>query len=303
MSDLFDQLTSISAIEALIAGGIRESDVLEYKVASKPFNDRDKAELAKDVTGMANSLGGLIIYGVATHATDKTLPQSLTPVDVKNVETVDRVINSQIRPPIAGLRKRAIPEVDPLVLLLDVPESQEPPHQNLYDRRYYRRSGTECLPMEHDLVALKFGRRLTPVLDLVIQPISSPDSFEGEPAWTNSARVSLFIHNIGRRVGRDVQTVLQLPPATLAQVRDVRGNLVNIDALYPGIQARQFGYHTSVYHPGMKTSVAELDFRFAKTPSTLMPDSPLIEWTLLADEMSPRTGVVTLASLGWVLPR
>jgi len=303
MSDLFDQLTSLAAIESLVAEGARESEVLEYKTAEVPFNDRDKAEIAKDVTGMANSLGGVIVYGVATDPADKTLPQKIVPIEVKNVETLDRVINAQIRPPIVGLRRRLIPEINPQVLLLDVPESQDPPHQSLHDKRYYRRSGSECLPMEHDLVALKFGRRLSPVLDIVFMPTTAPASYDGEPLWTNLSHIRLFVRNVGHRVGREVVILMRFPPAPLVQIQDVSLTLQNIDRLYEGIQARQFSSHTNVYHPGMNTSVVELGFRFPKAEADALRRAVLIEWTLFADEMSPRTGVVTLETLGWTLPQ
>jgi hypothetical protein len=302
MPDLFDQLTSLANIEALIAEGSRESEVLEYKTAGSPFTDREKAEVVKDLTGMANSLGGLIVYGVATDPTDKTLPVKVVPIEPKNIETLDRVINAQVRPPIQGIRKRLIPEVNPRLMLVDVPESQDPPHQSLYDKRYYRRSGVECLPMEHDLVALKFGRRLSPVLELVPQPLSAPGDYQGDPPWTVPCRLRFFINNLGRRVGREVVALLRFPASSMLQVHDFRHTLENIDRLYDGIQARQFGNHTSVYHPGMNTSVAEIDFSFAKAEKSSLAELPLIEWTLFADEMLPRTGVVTLDSIGWRLP-
>ena len=239
MPTLFDQLTSLASIDALIAEGARESEVLEYKTADLVFTDRDKAELVKDVTGMANSLGGLIVYGVATDPTDKTLPRRIVPINPRNIETLDRVINAQVRPPIDGIRRRLVPEANPQLLLIDIPESQDPPHQSLYDKRYYRRSGVECLPMEHDLVALKFGRRLSPALDLIMQPTSAPGEYQGGPPWTTQSNVRLFIQNVGRRVGREVVALLRFPAATIVRIQDVRNSLMNIDRLYEGIHARQ----------------------------------------------------------------
>jgi predicted HTH transcriptional regulator len=135
MSALFDDLKSIGDIEALVAAKIRESEVLEYKRADEIFSDRAKIELVKDVTGMANSLGGLIVYGVATDPKDKTCPFEIVPININNIETIDRVINAQVKPYILGIRKCLIPEADPRVLLVDIPESQDPPHQNLYDKK------------------------------------------------------------------------------------------------------------------------------------------------------------------------
>ena len=59
---MFDELTTIERVQALIDGGVRESQTLEYKTASAPFGDKEKNEVAKDVSAMANSGGGTIIF-------------------------------------------------------------------------------------------------------------------------------------------------------------------------------------------------------------------------------------------------
>jgi hypothetical protein len=301
MAGLFESLKTLTDVQSLIDDHSRESEVLEYKRASSAFTDKSKKEIAKDVSAMANSLGGVIIYGVATDGDDKTLPVSIKPIDRKNVETLDRVINAQISPPIHGLRTRLIPADEPQVLVVDIPPSEDPPHQSLYDKLYYRRSGTECLPMEHDLVALKFGRKLAPVLDLVFQPISSPTRFEGEPlSSSGQARVRIFVRNDGRRIGRYLTLLLQFPPSDVVQIVDYMNTLQNIDALHPGQQARQFGNDQSVYHPGVNTSIVELGLTFSLPLGVERQTEPLIRWTLFADEMAPRQGEVSMQDLGWI---
>ncbi|MCO5125598.1 MAG: ATP-binding protein, partial [Rhizobacter sp.] len=265
------------------------------------FTDRDKTELAKDVSGMANSLGGLIVYGIATDPVDKTLPRRISPIEKRNVETLDRVINSQVRPPIAGMRKRLIPEVEPQVLLLAVPESEDPPHQSLYDKRYYRRSGVECLPMEHDLVALKFGRKLSPLLDLAVHPLDGPSEYQSDLPWTVPVGVRVIVKNVGRRVGRDVLTMLVFPPVEVVRIHGSAHNMANLDDLSEGSQVRQV-ISAIAHHPSASVLVAELKLSFSRAAATRLSREPLIEWTVYADEMSPRTGTVSLATLGWVLP-
>src|SRR6266446_8203445 len=135
MPALADTLNEISDIQALIDGAVRESEALEYKTASAAFSDSEKGEIAKDVSAMANSGGGTIIYGVGTHRSDKTRPSSIQRIHIKNVETFDRVFNSQIKPPIKGVRKKLIPQDAPQIMIIDVPESENPPHQSLYDKK------------------------------------------------------------------------------------------------------------------------------------------------------------------------
>lgn len=299
MTGLFDSVSTLDDLQALIDDGTRESEVLEYKTATSPFSESDKKEIAKDVTAMANSLGGLIIYGVSANPTDKTLPQAIAPIDKKNIETFDRVLNAQVRPPIRGLRKKLIPPTDPKVLVVEVPPSEDPPHQSLYEKRYYRRSGSECLAMDHDLIALKFGRKLAPALDLVFAPLAAPSVFAGEPPWSNEAHLRLLISNGGRRIGRHVRLILRFPSTEAVRLSDRKGTLTNIDALYSGLQARQFSDDAGVFHPGMNTSVVELGVSFAESYAREKSDEPLIQWTLFADEMSPRQGEASLKELGW----
>jgi hypothetical protein len=59
MAGLFDSLLSRDDIQSLIVDHTRESEVLEYKTASSAFTDREKQEIARDVSAMANSLGGV----------------------------------------------------------------------------------------------------------------------------------------------------------------------------------------------------------------------------------------------------
>jgi hypothetical protein len=300
MAGLFDSILSRDDIQSLIVDHTRESEVLEYKTASSAFTDRDKQEIAKDVSAMANSLGGVIIYGIATDATDKTLPVSIVPIEQRNIETLDRVINAQIRPPVNGLRRKVIPVDNPEVLILEVPSSEDPPHQSLYDKKYYRRSGAECLPMEHDLVALKFGRKLAPVLDLMFQPLTNPTAFSGEPPWSNEARLRVLISNTGRRIGRHLKILFRFPSSSVVRIRDINHNLQSIDDLYPGQQARQFGDDNGVYHPGMNTSVIGMGLTFAEPFMKQNVQDTLIDWTLFADEMSPKQGEVFMNDLGWL---
>lgn len=301
MKSLFDSLLSLDDIHALISDGTRESEVLEYKTAAQPFSEAGKKEIAKDVSAMANSLGGLIIYGIATNDHDKTLPEKIVPIDVKNVETFDRVLNAQVRPPIQGIRKKLLPPDNPQVMVVEVLASDDPPHQSLYDKVYYRRSLSECKAMEHDLVAMKFGRRLSPILDVHIASLVVPSMFSSEPPWSDRGRIHITIRNTGRRVGRYINLLLLFPPPDVFRIDTHNMKLGNIDALYPTMQARQFIDNVGVYHQGLSTRIVELDIRFTEAFARASANQPLIVWTLYVDEMSQRQGEVSLRDLGWHL--
>ena len=154
--------------------------------------------------------------------------------------------------------------------------------------------------MEHDLVALKFGRKLGTALDLVFQPLAAPTAFDGESAWSSEGQVRVLISNAGRRVGRHVRLLLRLPSSDVVRLRDMKQSLSNIDSLYPGRQARQFTNDTGVFHPGMNTSVVEVGISFLKAFFEANTEEAFLHWTLFADEMSPREGEASLMDLSWV---
>ena len=65
-------------LDRLIADGVEENISLDYKAADSLQNtDGKKKEIAKDISAMANSAGGVIIYGIKEHdAVDmRHLPQ------------------------------------------------------------------------------------------------------------------------------------------------------------------------------------------------------------------------------------
>jgi hypothetical protein len=298
MPSLFDALESLESICALIDSATRESEVLEYKTAARTFSDSEKGEIAKDVSAMANSLGGTIIYGISTDAVDKTRPKDVEPIEPKNIETFDRVINAQVRPAIEGIRKKLIPNDVPRVMIVEVPPSENPPHQSLYDKRYYRRSGCECVPMEHDLIALQFGRRHSPILSVIFQLLETPSASSVLGWIANKAHIRVLIANEGRRLGRHVHLILVYPSRDVARVVDRAGSLQSIDSLYPGRQAHEFERVEAVFHSGMRKSVAEIGLSVHESFWN-EPDTPVINWVLYADGMARREGSITLRNLGW----
>lgn len=300
MSEVFDSLLNIANVQALIAGGVRESQNLEYKTAADQFPDGAKKEIAKDVSAMANSGGGTIIYGVETSdKNDKTRPTGIQAIHPTNIETFDKVVNSQVRPPV-NWAKRLLPTTeDPQVMIVDIRASEDPPHQSLYDYRYYRRSGTESKPMEHDLVALHFGRRLGPMLTLKIQSLGNPTGADGNPAFSQQARLRFLIENTGRRAARFTSLIVKFPPATIVRIAGHSGPVTNIDALYPGLQARQFDHTVGVIHSKMMLSMFELGLEVSRAFIVEHPIDPFITWIIHADDMNPTEGETSLRDFGW----
>ena len=90
-----------------ITSGIEESLTLEYKSAEAlDRSEYKKKEITKDVSAMANSAGGILIYGIAEFSAEnkRHLPEKITPVNRNEFprEWVEQIINA-IRPRIDGI--------------------------------------------------------------------------------------------------------------------------------------------------------------------------------------------------------
>jgi len=300
IASLFNSLNQFEDIENLISNKIRESETLEYKSSNKKFSDKDKNEIAKDVSAMANSSGGVIIYGVETDKEDRTVPTKISGVHPNNIESFDRVVNSQIKKEIRGIQKKIINKNSTNAMIIFIPQSEDSPHQSLADKRYYRRSLTESIPMEHDIVELHFGRRLGPILELAVSDVEKKTeklTFK-EDGFSEPLKLRLSVYNSGRKVGRYVKGIFLFPESSKIKIIN-SDHLQNIDELYNERQrqARQFSENIGVIHPFINEKIADITIEILKDWFEQNSfDEPLIEWRIFADEMMPRGESIYLRS-------
>jgi hypothetical protein len=162
-------VTSITQadIQKYIDDGIEESLALDYKSASALGNsDRQKKEITKHISAMANSAGGTIVYGVKEHDDPgkRHLPEKLEGVDRSQFskEWLEHVINN-IRPRIDGLTIYPVDldtSPEDVIYVVEIPQSTTA-HQAT-DYRYYKRFNFESVPMEDYEVRDVMGRAVAP---------------------------------------------------------------------------------------------------------------------------------------------
>jgi hypothetical protein len=139
-------------IQALIREQRPEDLGLEYKRSDAlAKTDVKKAEITKDVSAMANSAGGVIIYGIDEQRKSNgpiKLDSGINPDEISR-EWLEQVIDSGIRRKIGGFRINPVKISDTgrLVYAVWVPQSNWAPHMAA-DHRYYKRLGTITAPME-----------------------------------------------------------------------------------------------------------------------------------------------------------
>lgn len=141
-------------LQRYIDAGIEESLTLEYKSGEALHSGNGRRhEIAKDVSAMANSAGGIIIYGIAEHPDREVRhrPAGFSPVDRRECskETLEQIISSNIQPRISGIKIHPVPlDSDPshVAYVVVIPQG-DTIHQVTYNNKYYRRFNFEAVPM------------------------------------------------------------------------------------------------------------------------------------------------------------
>ena len=194
-----------------IDDGVEESLTLDYKHAGAlERTDPKKEEITKDVSAMANSAGGLIIYGIKEHSakSKKHLPQKIVPIDRTQFsrEWLEQIINS-IQPRIIGIKIHPIQlSTDPnhVAYVVEIPQSTKA-HQ-ARDFRYYRRFNFESVPMTDYEVRDVMNRATLPDIDVEFTPTESyTDGFTPEYS------LNIAVRNRGDQVAKDYKLHFTFP--------------------------------------------------------------------------------------------
>ena len=162
-------------LQALLRDQKEENLRLAFRPREALSRDPDSKErVSRDVSSMANSEGGLIIYGIRSLA---GMADRLDPIDNAALPAawLESLIDSRIQPPIRGLRLLEIPlgrKRDRAAYVADVPRSDRAPHQAC-DGRYYKRVHAQAVVMEDYEVRDVLGRARLPEVraQLNLEPV------------------------------------------------------------------------------------------------------------------------------------
>jgi hypothetical protein len=161
-------------LNSLVSLRIKESPNLEYKSELNIASDTEKRELCKDLSALANSQGGYILFGIKEANGD---PSSIDGIQYDDTigTRLRQVITTGISPRMQKIRdKLVLLENGNKVLILKI-EPDGYLHQVKYgDNRYHRREGTITITMESADVETFFHRvgQTSKVLELGQQNIN-----------------------------------------------------------------------------------------------------------------------------------
>ncbi|MGW4214998.1 AlbA family DNA-binding domain-containing protein [Lentzea sp. NPDC004789] len=133
---LSPQPLTYAMVEQAIAQGVRENEDLDWKGdlawrkdLPPDVKEKKKREFAKDVAAMANTRGGLIVYGVSE---ENELPVKLVgvPNGEKDRQAMRSFANKYLRPLVDSLLIEALNGEDdgPGLIVVSVPPSPDAPH-------------------------------------------------------------------------------------------------------------------------------------------------------------------------------
>ena len=167
MADDFPLYKTRQDLEQLIADGATEGTTLEFKDSRALTRDEGKiTELCVNVSALANSAGGQIIYGINENKKTNgpvVVDEGVTDRNITR-EWIGQILNSRIQPRLAQYSIDAIDlHNGQLGFVISVPQSLTGPHQ-APDNKYYRRFALEVRAMEDYEIRDVMRRATTPHL-------------------------------------------------------------------------------------------------------------------------------------------
>lgn len=176
-----------------------------------PLTDAKLNKLAIDVTAFANTIGGLIIFGIEKKrgkAEKFIFHETLAYLDA----AIINFLETRIQKPIDGLKVEIISvETDGSILVIYVPESTDAPHM-ADDGRYYVRKKAKIYTMEEHEVRHCYYKKTKTSLELIGVVNSN-----GIPTLSNGKFVSLLFlprfifRNSGQKIVKDYKFEIRIP--------------------------------------------------------------------------------------------
>ena len=148
-------------MQAFVDGGVAEGRTIEYKQTLPGGRDEDKKEFLRDVTALANAVGGHILYGIAE---EKGIAAATPGVESDDLDALILRLEGSLRD---GVQPR-IPNIEfgtveltggRRLVVLEVPQSFALPHMVTFkgENRFHLRHTAGKAPMTVDEIRAAFN--------------------------------------------------------------------------------------------------------------------------------------------------
>lgn len=294
LKEYFDSI-NIEEIDRYVNEGQEENLTLEFKTVVHPnYNQHnredDKKNISKTFSGFANSIGGIVVWGVKAKenfnkqdvATDKKPINELT----KFLNILNRIEGEAVTPVIIGIEHKKIEiDNDCGFVVSYIPASDFAPHMANYSgKHYYKRSGDSFYTCEHYDIKDMFQRKYSAHLDLSIK-----DKIIRQ-VKVDTVRVELILSliNTGRNYAKAplIKVEINEPFRFADYGLDGNGNIGVFDSRYrlstPQI-ATYSGEQDVIIYPDLEYNIDKIQLEISKD----IPDFPKLEvnYMIVAENM------------------
>jgi Putative DNA-binding domain len=284
---------TIEYLRDLIENQIEENLHLEYKSSGALAKQNDKtSEISKDVSAMANSDGGILIYGIKEDENNRHLPKEIQHVNRKDFskEWLAQIIHEKIQPRIDGVQIFPIAlSNESVVYVVEIPKSSTA-HQAA-DKKYYKRSDSISAAMYDYEIRDILNRAKNPKIKLEFKYIH------------DNHRLIVTAYNCGAVYANYLNVNLRLPRKiavnqhSYQSVGDDKVEIFASNAVRDMVD--QFAAVARYYPPRYEPILPQTRFRLVEIALHGRPFSPenILEWDIFCDNTNPASGSIRLADL------
>ncbi|MBL4845861.1 MAG: ATP-binding protein [Planctomycetes bacterium] len=262
-------------------------------------------KLSKQISAFSNAGGGCLFLGIDDAGKiDGGVPTALRANGTR--EWFEDILPGIVDPP---LRSFDVHEVSPespqspikpghAVYVLELPDSEDAPHQ-ARDRRYYLRIAGKSRPMSHRHVLDILQRRRDPeVAVLAIAPYGRPDEVQDPRGPSVLLRLRARIENRGRSLAQHVGLELTLPRFavnTICRKRTLEGGAASLQQS-PG-EVTYFFYSQTPLFPRQERVLGTVWIAIhGQNRSHYQQGRVSLRFRVFADHAPPREGEVNVAA-------
>jgi len=290
-------------LERYILDEVEENSALDYKAAgSLSKADDKKSEITKDISAMANSGGGIIIYGIREYQTSdkRHLPEKLDGIDrtVFSKEWLDQVI-STIKPRIGTVRIYPVDldsEPNHIAFVVEIPQSTTA-HQ-ARDLRYYKRLNSTSTAMEDYEIRDVMNRATMPNAEVTF-------GFKvlREESIIHNYRLTVFVKNQGVQVINDFKLKFVFPSYIDSKIIHDSGRYMSFESVNSDDLAVTFLSSEKLFPEDEIDVGIQLNLQYYVTTdghfdlAVTQKRASCLQWTLFADNMTPKQGKKPFAEL------
>ncbi|TXI55352.1 MAG: ATP-binding protein [Mycolicibacter arupensis] len=123
-------------LDAAVAAGVAETNGLDWKSELPPAKGLSQTDFPKDIAAMANSGGGVIVFGVREEQKSATARVDVGELDEAHERSLRSAAITAISPPVFGMNVHRLGAKGNRAVIVEVPASIDGPHL-IYKNDYF----------------------------------------------------------------------------------------------------------------------------------------------------------------------